>query len=73
MGKILRHYIVRIYRQGEAHIDVGVVTEPALNVRDGYFQLYELNEPHDHIGVSTAGVIRYQLIPVYESLGIIGC
>ena len=42
-------------------ITQGVVIEPILRVNDGYFLLYELNEPHGHIDVITTGVIRCQL------------
>ena len=50
----------------------GVVIEPILRVNDGYFLLYELNEPHGHIDVITTGVIRCQFIPVCESTAIAG-
>lgn len=73
MKNRIKHYRVRIWGDGEECRDIGIVTEHGLRINNGYFLLYELNEPHNHIGFTTAGVIRYELIPVYEVMTTTGC
>lgn len=65
--KIVKHYIVTVgtFLDGLSS-DVGVVREPSLDMKDGYFLMFDINDHDMAIGVKAEQADWYKLKPVFE-------